>query len=68
LARFVGRNEEAVVIPDFDQDGYLPPGVHPATIDEIAERFGWQSEPRQVQMESLDWLLEAARQARISGL
>jgi hypothetical protein len=41
LARFVGRNEEAVVIPDFDQDGYLPPGVHPATIDEIAERFGW---------------------------
>ena len=53
------------MIPDFDQNGYLPPGVHPATIEEIASRFGWQSEPRQVQMDSLHWLLEAAKRARI---
>jgi hypothetical protein len=53
------------LIPDFDQNGYLPPGVHQATIDEIAERFGRQSELRQVQMESLQWLLEAARKLPI---
>jgi hypothetical protein len=53
------------LIPDFDEHGYLPPGVHTATIQEIAERFGWQSELRQVQMESLHWLLEAARRAPI---
>jgi hypothetical protein len=53
------------LIPDFDHYGYLPPGVHNATIEEVAERFGWQSELRRAQMESLHWLLEAARRARI---
>jgi hypothetical protein len=53
------------LIPDFDQNGYLPPGVHGATMEEIAERFGRQSELRHVQMESLQWLIEAARRARI---
>jgi hypothetical protein len=46
------------MIPDFDDRGYLPPGIHKATIDEIQKRFGWQSELRRVQMESLRWLLE----------
>jgi hypothetical protein len=42
------------VIPEFDDFGYLPPGIYPATIEEINERFGQQSEVRRVQMQSLD--------------
>ena len=53
------------MIPDFDQHGYLPPGVYPATIEEIASRFGWQSELRRVQMESIRWLLDASKRAGI---
>ena len=41
------------MIPDFDEQGYLPPGVHVASLDEIEARFGRQSEVRQVQMEVL---------------
>jgi hypothetical protein len=51
------------VIPAFNDDGYLPPGVHRASLDEIAERFGRESELRQVQMESLRWLVELAIRA-----
>lgn len=50
------------VIPDLQDNGYLPPGIHPATLDEIEARFGWQSEVRQAQMESLRWLVELLRQ------
>jgi hypothetical protein len=53
------------VIPDFDEQGYLPPGVHGATLDEIAERFGRESELRQVEMESLRWLVDLARRAGV---
>jgi hypothetical protein len=45
------------VIPPFNENGYLPPGIHKASLDEIAERFGWQSEVRRAQMESLRWLM-----------
>ena len=51
------------MIPDFNEQGYLPPGVYGATLDEIEERFGRQSEVRRVQMESLRWLVDAAIQA-----
>jgi hypothetical protein len=51
------------LIPSFNDDGYLPPGIHPATVEEIADRFGQDSELRQVQMESLRWLIELARRA-----
>ena len=27
------------MIPEFDEHGYLPAGVHPATLDEVAARF-----------------------------
>jgi hypothetical protein len=43
------------MIPPFNDDGYLPPGIHPATLEEIVERFRQESELRQVQMESLRW-------------
>jgi hypothetical protein len=46
------------MIPPFDQRGYLPPGIHQATIDEVEERFGRKSEQRQVEMQSLRWLID----------
>jgi hypothetical protein len=45
------------VIPAFDADGFLPSGVHPATLREIRDRFGGPSEIRRTQMESIDWLI-----------
>ncbi len=51
------------MIPDFDQRGYLPPGIHLASLDEIEARFGRQSEVRCVEMESLRWLVELAKRA-----
>jgi hypothetical protein len=52
------------MIPDFDRRGYLPAGLHGATLDEI----GQKTELRQVQMESLRWLVEQARRARIARI
>ena len=49
------------MIPPFVENGYLPPGIHSATLDEIAARFGRESELRRVQMESLGWLVELAK-------
>lgn len=51
------------MIPPFDDAGFLPPGVHPATIDEIDRRFGQSSELRRVQMESVRWLVDLAVRA-----
>lgn len=56
------------MIPPFDENGYLPSGLHPATLDEIAVRFGQASELRQVQMESLRWLHEVAWKAGVERL
>jgi hypothetical protein len=51
------------MIPAINDDGYLPPGVHQATLAEVAERFGQETELRPVQMESLNWLVDVARRA-----
>lgn len=51
------------MIPAFDDQGYLPPGIYPATLEEVDARFGQSSEVRQAQAESLRWLLDLARQA-----
>jgi hypothetical protein len=48
------------MIPQFDEHGYLPAGIHPASLDEIDARFGRSSELRRVQMQSLRWLVELA--------
>ncbi|MFO0802418.1 MAG: hypothetical protein U0791_04755 [Gemmataceae bacterium] len=56
------------MIPPFDDNGYLPPGIHPATLDEIKDRFGSESELRRVQMESLEWLVDLARRAGVARL
>lgn len=56
------------MIPPFNEFGYLPSGIHPATLDEIELRFGSESELRQVQMESLRWLVDLARQAGVERI
>jgi hypothetical protein len=56
------------MIPPFNDDGYLPPGIHPATLEEIAARFGQESELRRVQMESLNWLVDLARRAGVQKI
>ncbi len=33
-------------IPDFDQNGRLPAGVHPCTLDEVVARLGWSARRR----------------------
>ncbi len=56
------------MIPAFDDNGYLPPGIHPATLDEIEARFGTESEIRQVQMQWLRWLAEIAVRAEVQKI
>jgi hypothetical protein len=56
------------MIPEFNDDGYLPPRVHAATVDEIAVRFGQENELRQAQMESLRWLVDVAMRAGVQRI
>ena len=56
------------MIPPFDADGFLPPGVHPATFDEIRERFGGPSEVRRAQVESIRWLIDLAARAGVERI
>lgn len=53
------------MIPDLNDHGYLPPGIHPATLDEIAARFGTESDLRRVQMDSLRWMIDFAWKAGV---
>ena len=48
-------------LPDFDKDGYLPPGIHSASLAEVVKRFGTDSEARSKQAELLRQVVEAAR-------
>jgi hypothetical protein len=50
------------VIPPFTPDGYLPPGLHGATWQEIADRFGG-TEARERLLEGLRQALTALRDA-----
>ncbi|MFI5454825.1 MAG: DUF6932 family protein [Isosphaerales bacterium] len=56
------------MIPEFNDVGYLPPGVHLASLDEIAVRFGQESEIRQAQMDSVRWLVDIAKKAGVQRL
>jgi hypothetical protein len=53
------------MIPPFADNGYLPPGIHPATFDEPEARFGCDSELRRVQTQSLGWLVDLVRRAGV---
>ncbi|HKQ46726.1 MAG TPA: hypothetical protein VJZ71_01505 [Phycisphaerae bacterium] len=56
------------MIPQFNESGFLPPGIHPATLDEIEERFGRGSEIRRVQMESVRWMVDLAIRAGVQRI
>ncbi len=56
------------MIPAFDDEGYLPPGIHSATVQEMSARFGLESELRHVQMESLLWLVALALRAGVQRI
>jgi len=46
-------------LPDFDKDGYLPSGIHAASLAEVVERFGTESQARRRQAELLRQVVEA---------
>jgi len=56
------------MIPPLDDNGYLPPGIHPSSLEEIKERFGAGSEIRQAPIESLGSLVGLFRQAGVRRL
>jgi hypothetical protein len=56
---------EKVMIPDLDDNGYLPAGIHPASLEEIEARFGHEPELRRVQMDSLRWLVDLAKRVGV---
>lgn len=56
------------MIPEFNNEGYLPAGIHPATVDEIDQRFGRESEIRRVQMESLVWMIQLSNRAGVERI
>jgi hypothetical protein len=56
------------MLPDCNDDGYLPPGIHRAALEEIATRFGEGSELRQTQIESLRWLVDLAWRAGVQRI
>jgi hypothetical protein len=56
------------MIPPFNESGFLPTGVHPATLAEIAERFGGPSELRRVQIESVRWMIDLALRAGVERI
>lgn len=51
------------MIPEFDDNGNLPPGIHRASLAEIEARFGKSAEIRRAQMQSLYWLAGLAKRA-----
>ena len=56
------------MIPEFNDEGYLPPGIHRASLEEITARFGQEPELRQLQMESLRWLVALGRRAGVERM
>ena len=56
------------MIPELDQHGNLPPGIHPATLVEVEERFGRNTEVRRAEIESLRWLVDLAQRAGVERL
>jgi hypothetical protein len=49
------------MIPPFDEHGNLPPGIHLASVEELAERFGSGSAEREVEIHELTELIDWAR-------
>jgi len=56
------------MIPPFNESGFLPPGVYPATLAEIRDRFGGPSEIRRSQIDSIGWLIDLAARAGVQRI
>jgi hypothetical protein len=56
------------MLPPFDDQGNLPVGIHPCTIEELEARFGSGSEERITEMNELFQFLEAAKRAGVRRL
>ncbi|EOA60575.1 hypothetical protein K8P02_16655 [Bacteroides nordii] len=48
------------MIPEFNEDGYLPPGIYEASFEEVKNRFGF-SWKRQKLLQGMSFLLEQCR-------
>lgn len=53
------------MIPDLNEDGLLPPGVHPASLEEIRQRFGRKNAQRSRLFEGLARALQNLREASV---
>jgi hypothetical protein len=53
------------MLPEFNDNGFLPPGIYSATLEEISARFGQEPELRRNQMESLSWLVILAKRVGV---
>jgi len=49
------------MIPELQENGFLPPGLHSADLNEIWEKFGCTSEPRRMLFSRLRTFTEFAR-------
>ena len=56
------------MLPDFDEEGDLPRGIHRCTIEEVASRFGQGSPEREAGASELVEFVEWARGAGIRRL
>ena len=56
------------MIPLFDENGVLPSGIHPATLDDVDTRFGQLSEIRRAQMQSIRWMVDLAVRAGVTRI
>ena len=56
------------MLPDFDDNGNLPPGIHQATIEEVERRFGRGSEEREVEARELKDFFHWAQTAGVQRL
>ena len=56
------------MLPSLDENGYLPPGIHLCTIDELASRFGHGSPEREVETQELLGFVAWERRAGIIRL
>ncbi|MCH8291275.1 hypothetical protein IH992_09270 [Candidatus Poribacteria bacterium] len=48
-------------LPELNTDGYLAPGIYLASLEEVLERFGAGSPPREQQGNLLSLIVESAR-------
>ena len=53
-----------MLLPNLQPDGFLPPGLHLADLDEIKQRFGLETPQRQVLFEHLQLFVDLAHHAQ----